>query len=140
MCDRAYSIDLIEPPLKEVPKGLWICGQCVDCKECKNNGDEGKVSKKYWSRDPEKCFRCGGCEGLVEDFTEGRLCNVCNRISRPSEPALVQCHSCKENVHIDCDKDVIEAFDRRKELSEQAKDKQQTKTGRHKKVCDNTKT
>ena len=136
MCDRAYSIDLIEPPLKEVPKGLWICGQCVDCKECQNNGDKGKVSKKYWSRDPEKCFRCGGCEGLVEDFTEGRLCNVCNLLSRPSEPALVQCHSCKENVHLDCDKFAIEVLDRRKKLSEQPTDKKQTKSGKQKKVRD----
>ena len=65
MCDRAFSINLIEPPLSEIPSGLWICGQCVDCTKCENTTDGGKVSRKFWSRNPQKCLPCGGCEGLA---------------------------------------------------------------------------
>ena len=59
MCDRAFSLGLLDPPLEEAPPGLWICGQCVDCKECNNTGDPRGASLKHWSRDPDLCYSCG---------------------------------------------------------------------------------
>jgi hypothetical protein len=99
MCDRAFSLDLIDPPLKAAPKGLWICGQCVECKSCGNVSESNGPSVKYWSRDPEKCYRCGGCKGLVE----GRQCSVCSGRCRPDEDEVVTCSLCNKFVHTDCD-------------------------------------
>ncbi len=62
MCDRAFSMDRIEPPLSKVPSGLWICGQCVDCVECENRHYNGVVSRAFWSKDPSICRGCGGGE------------------------------------------------------------------------------
>lgn len=57
MCDRAFSLEKLEPPLECAPFGLWICGQCVCCKKCKEECGTKQVSLKSWSRDPELCFK-----------------------------------------------------------------------------------
>ena len=102
MCDRAYSLHLLDPPLEKAPPGLFICGQCVDCKVCTNTADPRGASLKHWSRDPEKCFSCGGCEGLIS--SEGALsCNVCRKLLRGDEPNLVSCIGCGSYVHSSCD-------------------------------------
>lgn len=103
MCDRAFSLDLLDPPLTDAPPGLWICGQCVDCKSCGNTAEKDGASLKYWSRDPEKCYRCGGCKGLVDTEELGGRCRVCAKFSRRSDDDMVQCASCKASVHIGCD-------------------------------------
>merc|ERR1712228_1113500 len=66
MCDRAFSIDRLDPPLEKVPSGLWICGQCVDCTKCNNAFDKGHVSRAYWSKDPSLCRGCGGCDEIIK--------------------------------------------------------------------------
>ncbi len=58
MCDRAFSIDVIDPPLLKVPSGLWICGQCVDCVKCHNTHYNGVVSRACWSKEPSICRGC----------------------------------------------------------------------------------
>jgi Transcription factor involved in chromatin remodeling, contains bromodomain len=103
MCDRAFSIDSIDPPLSKVPSGLWICGQCVDCKKCNNSCDKGNVSRKYWSRHPSLCLPCGGCDGLDILKLKNAKCSVCNKRSRSLE-GLAQCSRCKSFIHNDCDK------------------------------------
>jgi hypothetical protein len=103
MCDRAFTTDLLDPPLKAAPDGLWICGQCVDCSECKNTSEKKGASLKYWSRDPEKCYRCGGCKGLVESYTKKKHCKVCNGIWRTDDDDVIECSTCKESVHSGCD-------------------------------------
>lgn len=103
MCDRAFTTDLLDPPLKAAPEGLWICGQCVDCTSCQNSSEKAGVSLRYWSRDPEKCFRCGGCKGLVEEYTKKRRCSVCHGIWRNDDDDIVLCSQCKCSVHSGCD-------------------------------------
>lgn len=29
-CSRVYHLDCLEPPLKTIPKGMWICPRCQD--------------------------------------------------------------------------------------------------------------
>lgn len=103
MCDRAFTTDLLDPPLKAAPEGLWICGQCVDCSACRNSSEKNGMSLKYWSRDPEKCYRCGGCNGLVEEYTKKRRCSVCDGIWRDNDDDIVSCAKCECFVHSGCD-------------------------------------
>ena len=103
MCDRAFSLDLLDPPLKSAPPGLWICGQCVDCKTCNNTAEKDGESLKYWSRDPQKCYRCGGCKGIVDAMELGGRCRVCSKFPRAHDNDMVQCISCESNVHLGCD-------------------------------------
>jgi len=107
MCDRGFSLDLLDPPLKSAPSGLWICGQCVCCKECDNKSEKEGVSLRYWSQDPEKCFRCGGCGDLVKDSLHGK-CQVCAGLLREDDPDIVECFECNAYVHHSCDE---RAFD-----------------------------
>mmetsp|Transcript_12377 Transcript_12377/g.23194 ORF Transcript_12377/g.23194 Transcript_12377/m.23194 type:complete len:2389 (-) Transcript_12377:1254-8420(-) len=102
MCDRAFSIDSIDPPLTKVPSGLWICGQCVDCKKCNNSCDAGNVSRKYWSRHPSLCLPCGGCDGLNLPTLKDAKCSVCKKYSRSVE-GLAKCSKCKSFIHSHCD-------------------------------------
>uniref|UniRef100_A0A7S4J2A5 Histone-lysine N-methyltransferase n=2 Tax=Odontella aurita TaxID=265563 RepID=A0A7S4J2A5_9STRA len=102
MCDRAFTMSELSPPLKSVPSGLFICGQCVDCKSCNNKSEKGEISRRYWSRDPHKCFRCGGCKGLVERQTKGMKCAVCSCLWRSGDTDLVACVRCKRNIHAHC--------------------------------------
>jgi hypothetical protein len=101
MCDRGFALNLLDPPLKKAPSGLWICGQCVDCKDCGNKSEKEGVSLRYWSGDSEKCFRCGGCEGLVSDPI--MKCNVCSGLLREDDPDVVECVECKAHIHFSCD-------------------------------------
>ncbi len=102
MCDRAFQIDLISPALDKVPEGLWICGQCVDCKECKNTMGGDRVSRAFWSRSPDLCFSCGGCDGLEIKSIENSKCTVCKKWSRDTKN-LSQCGSCHSFIHPECD-------------------------------------
>jgi hypothetical protein len=103
MCDRAFSIDLLDPPLKVAPSGLWICGQCVDCKSCHNVLESQGSSLKHWSRDPEKCFRCGGCQGLIDEVHESRRCCICSLLMRSDDIDIIECCRCEQLVHAQCD-------------------------------------
>jgi len=103
MCDRAFTIDLISPPLEKAPTGIWICGQCVDCTKCKNTSDDGEVSRRYWSRNPNRCFPCGGCDGLGISGLKEAKCTSCKKVSRDID-GLPQCTSCDAYIHKECDK------------------------------------
>src|SRR4051812_8522159 len=55
-CNRAFHLDCLSPPLKEVPEGNWCCEHCVYLyclyftdstqrdKKCEECGDEKKSS------------------------------------------------------------------------------------------------
>jgi hypothetical protein len=96
MCDRAFSTDLLDPPLSEAPPGLWICGQCVDCSVCHNKADGG-LSLQHWSQDPNKCFRCGGCGSVVDEYLDNAHCVVSKKRLR-SNDVVVQCSMCNGHV------------------------------------------
>lgn len=102
MCDRGFSLDLLDPPLAAAPPGLWICGQCVDCRDCRNTAEKDGTSLKHWSRDPEKCFRCGGCDGLVDDYMGNEKCMVCTKFLRTSDAGVVKCAKCSGSIHAAC--------------------------------------
>jgi F/Y-rich N-terminus/PHD-like zinc-binding domain/PHD-finger len=103
MCDRAFTLDLLEPQLISAPSGLWICGQCVDCKRCNNSAEKGGASLRFWSQDPEKCFRCGGCTCLVQEYSVSK-CQVCNMFLRDDDGNFETCTKCGSLVHFGCDK------------------------------------
>ena len=102
MCDRAFSLDLLDPPLTKAPPGLWICGHCVDCKVCHNTAEDGGASSKHWSRDPALCFRCGGCTGLMDDYLASAKCSVCEKFLRKCDEEVAQCTTCHGFVHGKC--------------------------------------
>lgn len=102
MCDRGFSLDLLDPPLTSAPSGLWICGQCVCCRECGNTSEKEGASLRYWSQDPEKCFRCGGCGDLVKISIHGK-CRVCAGLLREDDQDAVECFECQARVHTACD-------------------------------------
>ena len=108
MCDRAFQLDLLDPPLSKVPDGLFICGQCVQCSQCEG---ETRNSRKFWSRNPCLCYRCGGCSGVVDKKAENRKCVVCDRLSREDDDDVIQCsaYRCKKFVHLGCDPVAVEA-------------------------------
>lgn len=103
MCDRGFSLDLLDPPLSSAPPGVWICGQCVDCHKCRNTLEPNGSSLKHWSRDPHLCYRCGGCDGLIDDYVKGRKCPVCSGNWRDGDTDLVKCVECHVSVHARCD-------------------------------------
>lgn len=110
MCDRAFSLDLLDPPLTKAPPGLWICGQCVDCKSCNNLSEKNGASLRHWSRDPEKCYRCGGCEGLIKEYTSKLKCQICTGLLRTEDDDVVDCSECSAKVHITCDEEAFEQW------------------------------
>jgi hypothetical protein len=101
MCDRGFSLDLLDPPLSSAPQGIWVCGQCVDCNKCGNTLEPRGASLKYWSRDPHLCYRCGGCDGLVDH--KARKCPVCCTVWRDGDTDLAQCAGCDVKVHARCE-------------------------------------
>eukprot|EP00538_Stauroneis_constricta_P006064 CAMPEP_0119546822 /NCGR_PEP_ID=MMETSP1352-20130426/1064_1 /TAXON_ID=265584 /ORGANISM="Stauroneis constricta, Strain CCMP1120" /LENGTH=2084 /DNA_ID=CAMNT_0007591549 /DNA_START=81 /DNA_END=6335 /DNA_ORIENTATION=- len=103
MCDRAFSLDLLDPPLQSAPSGLWICGQCVDCEKCNNESEPRGASLTHWSRDPRICFRCGGCDGLLESSMKGRKCPICTKMWRDGDTDIAECEECGIRVHGKCD-------------------------------------
>jgi hypothetical protein len=103
MCDRGFSVDLLDPPLLSAPPGVWICGQCVDCHKCHNSLEPSGASLKHWSRDPHLCYRCGGCDGLVDQYVKDRKCPVCSGIWRDNDKDLAECVDCHSKVHSRCD-------------------------------------
>jgi hypothetical protein len=110
MCDRAFTLDLLDPPLASAPPGLWICGQCVDCQSCGNTAEKHGASLKHWSRDHGRCYRCGGCGGLetVEEYTANMKCSVCEVFLRTSDTDFVRCYKCDDAVHTSCDLSALE--------------------------------
>jgi PHD-finger len=121
MCDRGFSLDLVDPPLVSAPIGLWICGQCVDCKVCGNTSEKDGVSVKYWSQDPELCYRCGGCDGYDEELTANMKCQVCTERLRVSDEDILSCHKCDSKVHVLCDERAQEFLTRESLVSRSQK-------------------
>lgn len=107
MCDRGFSLDLLDPPLSNAPDGIWVCGQCVDCHKCKNTLETNGASLKYWSRDPNICYRCGGCDGLSDQ--KPRKCPICSNAWRDDDTDLAQCAGCEAKVHFRCDSRALES-------------------------------
>jgi len=135
MCDRAFSLDLIDPPLKSAPPGLWICGQCVECTTCGNMDPGGGASLKHWSRCPDKCYRCGGCQGLGEEYTKSMKCSICSKFLRTDERDVVECSDCNAKVHAGCDVRAREHLNRLESASRSQKAKKIQVSQKGKRSC-----
>jgi PHD-finger len=114
MCDRGFSLDLLDPPLEGAPDGLWLCGQCVDCKVCGNTKERVNVAnrdaepssvtdKRFWSQNPDKCYRCGGCNDALDESFERLECQVCAGLLRHDDVNVIDCSECLGKVHVSCD-------------------------------------
>ena len=90
MCDRACDLTKLDPPLKQVPRGLFICGLCVDCKSC-DNSLEPRKGVKLWSQDPEKCYRCGGCSPVMDKKAKAMQCMMCSKYWRGEDKDIATC-------------------------------------------------
>ena len=64
-------------------------------------------------------YRCGGCKGLVEEYTKKRRCGVCDGIWRKYDDDVVACSQCKLPVHTGCDS-VAAAYLREKHFGTRA--------------------
>ncbi|KAA0724613.1 PHD finger protein 21A BHC80a BRAF35-HDAC complex protein BHC80 [Triplophysa tibetana] len=46
-CSRVYHLDCLDPPLKNIPKGMWICPKCQDkVKSSTTLGRSGQVAQQ----------------------------------------------------------------------------------------------
>ena len=102
MCDRGFSLELLDPPLDSAPSGLWICGQCVDCRVCGNTSEPEGASLQHWSSDPQKCYRCGGCDDSVNGTGDSLKCKLCTRLLRPGDENVAKCSRCNGSIHSSC--------------------------------------
>ena len=116
MCDRAFNLDLLDPPLEAAPSGLWICGQCVECEHCKGQLDPRGISLAHWSSHSEKCYRCGGCDGLIDEEQAQNKCKKCAKLFRTTnEEDVFQCRKCQARVHAACDPRTERALEKHQE-------------------------
>lgn len=44
-CSRVYHLDCLDPPLKTIPKGMWICPRCQDQVLGVGQGKEGQCHR-----------------------------------------------------------------------------------------------
>lgn len=51
-CSRVYHLDCLDPPLKTIPKGMWICPKCQDQVTAASETDPESGGRGY--RSPEK--------------------------------------------------------------------------------------
>ena len=103
MCDRAFICDLLEPPLTAAPPGLWVCGQCVNCKGCGNTSENNGANLKHWSRDPAKCYKCGGCRGIEKRQKSSMRCLVGDNVWRKDDDKIATCTSLTNRISLDYD-------------------------------------
>lgn len=53
-CSRVYHLDCLDPPLKTIPKGMWICPRCQDqvlwggSERTRDRGGERPPSPVIW--------------------------------------------------------------------------------------------
>ncbi|KAG0598525.1 hypothetical protein M758_12G081400 [Ceratodon purpureus] len=96
-CDHAHHATCLQPPLKHVPKGPFVCPKHVRCTSCSTTVPGGGVSSK-WFLSYSLCDACGRL------FTRGKYCPICLKVYRDSEPApMVCCDVCEHWVHCECD-------------------------------------
>jgi len=115
MCDRAFNISLLNPPLESSPPpGIsWFCGYCVTCQECTPE-QRAQQDCTNWSCDPLRCYIDGGAVKLSgkDDY-----CPVCRKFWLPTDNEMVECESCHGWVHASCDEEARRICDIEKKIN-----------------------
>ncbi|CAM6105559.1 unnamed protein product [Calypogeia fissa] len=96
-CDEGFHIYCQQPPLKNVPKGPYLCPKHTVCHSCDSNVPGSGVSSR-WFMAFTTCDACGRL------FVKDKYCPVCLKVYRDSEVTpMVCCDSCEHWVHCWCD-------------------------------------
>eukprot|EP00850_Spirogloea_muscicola_P009428 SM000053S17385 [mRNA] locus=s53:39151:43413:- [translate_table: standard] len=103
-CDKMYHIVCVKPPLRNNPKGPFLCAEHVSCFTC-NSRAPGIGTMSKWLCAFTMCDACGHL------FSKGRYCSICLKVYRDTEPApMVCCDNCEHWVHCFCDGISLEQY------------------------------
>lgn len=104
VCDKAYHLDCLEPPLDAAPPGRWICGLCVECKYCTANAQSSL--RLRWSSRRDACAGC--LEKSRLDASRAPLSGKCAALEAcllgrgSNETPYRSCAFCAARFHEDC--------------------------------------
>ena len=93
-CERGYHTGCLAPPLKTIPKGVWLCEGCVQCHNCHL---KYPAHNAEWSGD---YTLCGDCVVLQE---QNQQCPVCGLLYQEDDEDMVMCEGCEAWVHYGCE-------------------------------------
>lgn len=76
-CSRVYHLDCLDPPLKTIPKGMWICPKCQDqvlfdrqgvtCNACEDFLVLKKITRPRQPDTEQNYFMCNkACVNFIE--------------------------------------------------------------------------
>src|SRR5690606_24692927 len=97
MCDRGYHTFCLDPPLKKLPQGRFLCLDCAFCVSCgaRKPGDDNKAK---WQRDYTLCQRCSN------QIEKNKFCPICMRAYFEEEDSpMIMCDYCDWWIHVACD-------------------------------------
>jgi hypothetical protein len=88
LCDRAYHTFCLNPPLKALPEGSWLCNLCAECTSCHKKQDRKPGAKEVqWkhvllpSEDRNSkglgTYLCTYCVDCDKNFQADRFCPIC---------------------------------------------------------------
>ncbi|KAH7295850.1 hypothetical protein KP509_27G068500 [Ceratopteris richardii] len=96
-CDGAIHAYCQQPPLKQVPKGPFLCPKHTLCHSCGSRVPGSGFSSR-WFLEYTMCDACGRL------FIKGKYCSICLKVYRDSESSpMVCCDNCEHWVHARCD-------------------------------------
>eukprot|EP00850_Spirogloea_muscicola_P012636 SM000082S22878 [mRNA] locus=s82:540667:545222:+ [translate_table: standard] len=128
-CDKMYHIVCVKPPLRNNPKGPFLCAEHVSCFTCNSrapgigtmsNSDRSSSSwvselilVAYLETFVVARWLCAFtmCDACGHLFSKGRYCSICLKVYRDTEPApMVCCDNCEHWVHCFCDGISLEQY------------------------------
>ncbi|KYR03121.1 PHD zinc finger-containing protein [Tieghemostelium lacteum] len=97
ICDKAFHIYCLQPPLTKIPASGWRCTKCIFCIHC-GSSTPGQNPTSKWKSNYTSCETC------YNQFAEKKYCPVCRVIlPKTTEKPTIQCIRCNRHVHINCD-------------------------------------
>ncbi|KAK4738229.1 hypothetical protein R3W88_001926 [Solanum pinnatisectum] len=96
-CDAAYHCYCMQPPLKKVSSGPYLCPKHTKCHSCCSTVPGNGLSVRWYLG-----YTC--CDACGRLFVKGKYCQVCLKVYRDSETTpMVCCDICERWVHSQCD-------------------------------------
>lgn len=97
VCERGFHLQCIRPAITEIPKGSWICADCVQCLSC-GSTVPGKGKSDKWHQDYTLCTPCSRL------FSKKQYCPMCLKCyTMDTDEFMVGCDKCGMWVHTTCD-------------------------------------